>query len=240
MLKNSPPLAIFDIDGTIFRSSLTTELLESLIEEGVFPPFARNVYVREYQKWLDRKGTHEEYTRSVVRAYNSYLKGVRHAVMLHVAKKVAAFHRDRVHRFTRDLVRDLKKKGYYLIAISHSSTIIVEEFCRHLKFDKIFGRIQEVDRNGVYTGKYVDNDLIQDKAKLIQQHVAKHGFSLRRSVGVGDTESDISFLRLVETPICFNPNMNLYRYAKRRGWEVVVERKDVVYTISARPHYTVR
>jgi len=30
-------LAIFDIDGTIFRSSLTIELLESLIEEGVFP-----------------------------------------------------------------------------------------------------------------------------------------------------------------------------------------------------------
>ncbi|OGL79258.1 hypothetical protein A3J43_01580 [Candidatus Uhrbacteria bacterium RIFCSPHIGHO2_12_FULL_54_23] len=30
-------LAIFDLDGTIFMSSLTIELLEALIEEDVFP-----------------------------------------------------------------------------------------------------------------------------------------------------------------------------------------------------------
>ena len=31
------PLACFDIDGTIFRSSLLIELVEQLIKEGVFP-----------------------------------------------------------------------------------------------------------------------------------------------------------------------------------------------------------
>jgi phosphoserine phosphatase len=50
-------------------------------------------------------------------------------------------------------------------------------------------------------------------------------------VGVGDTESDISFLELVEKPICFNPNKRLYTYAKRNDWKVVVERKDVIYEL---------
>ncbi|GAI32477.1 unnamed protein product, partial [marine sediment metagenome] len=36
-------------------------------------------------------------------------------------------------------------------------------------------------------------------------------------VGVGDTESDIAFLKMVEKPICFNPNKKLYQYAKRVG-----------------------
>ena len=36
---------------------------------------------------------------------------------------------------------------------------------------------------------------------------------------------------MVAQPICFNPNMNLYRYAKRYEWKVVVERKDVVYEL---------
>ena len=53
--------------------------------------------------------------------------------------------------------------------------------------------------------------------------------SFKGSIGVGDTESDVAFLKLVERPICFNPNKKLYDYAKRKGWEVVVERKDMIY-----------
>ncbi|MFH1246519.1 MAG: hypothetical protein V1489_01955, partial [Candidatus Liptonbacteria bacterium] len=52
--------------------------------------------------------------------------------------------------------------------------------------------------------------------------------------GVGDTESDVSFLKMVERPICFNPNKELYAKAKKRGWRVVVERKDVVYEFAPR------
>src|SRR5258708_31586089 len=38
-----------------------------------------------------------------------------------------------------------------------------------------------------------------------------------RSLGVGDTESDVPFLEMVASPICFNPNKRLYRHAKRRS-----------------------
>lgn len=48
---------------------------------------------------------------------------------------------------------------------------------------------------------------------------------------MGDSEGDISFLKMVERPICFNPNRKLYEYAKKRGWEVIVERKDVIYKL---------
>jgi len=34
---------------------------------------------------------------------------------------------------------------------------------------------------------------------------------------------------MVDKPIAFNPNSKLYRYAKRAGWKIVVERKDVIY-----------
>ena len=57
----------------------------------------------------------------------------------------------------------------------------------------------------------------------------KENLTLAGSIGVGDSESDIAFLKLVERPICFNPNNKLYKYAKSHKWEVVVERKDVVY-----------
>jgi len=39
---------------------------------------------------------------------------------------------------------------------------------------------------------------------------------------------------MVKRLICFRPNKALYIYAKKVGWEIVVERKDVVYKIEDR------
>ena len=74
-------------------------------------------------------------------------------------------------------------------------------------------------------------DLIIDKAKVLKRAIEKEKLTLGGSVGVGDTESDIAFLKMVENPICFNPNKKLYQYAKRAGWKVIVERKDVIYCL---------
>ena len=81
----------------------------------------------------------------------------------------------------------------------------------------------------ILIGQTVDEHLILNKAGILQRAVEKEGLTLAHSIGVGDTESDVAFLKLVERPICFNPNKKLYDYAKRKGWEVVVERKDMIY-----------
>ena len=72
---------------------------------------------------------------------------------------------------------------------------------------------------------------VHDKASILKRAMEKENLMLEHSIGVGDTESDIAFLEMVAQPICFNPNKKLYRYAKRMGWKVVVERKDVVYEL---------
>jgi phosphoserine phosphatase len=68
-----------------------------------------------------------------------------------------------------------------------------------------------------------------NKSAILKRAVEKEKLTLEGSYGVGDTESDVSMLELVETAIAFNPNRLLYRHAKKMGWEVVVERKDVIY-----------
>ncbi|MDP1719050.1 MAG: HAD-IB family hydrolase, partial [bacterium] len=70
---------------------------------------------------------------------------------------------------------------------------------------------------------------ILDKAKILQRAVEKNGLTLKGSIGVGDTASDIAFLSLVDKPICFNPNKKLYDHAKKKKWIIAVERKDVIY-----------
>lgn len=224
-------VAIFDIDGTIFRSSLLIELTEALIEEGIFPKRARRIYEIHFNRWLNRKGPYEMYIDSVVVAFMGHMKGVRYKDFERIAKKVTKLHEHRVYRYTRDLIKELKAKHYYLLAISNSPLGILKSFCASLGFNKVYGRLYEVDARGRFTGKILFNELISDKAKILERAIAKEGLSLTDSVGVGDTESDIAFLRFVDTPICFNPNQKLYTHARRAGWSIVVERKDVIYEI---------
>ena len=229
--RKKQKVAVFDIYGTLFRSSLLIEVVDALIQEGIFPMTAQQEYDRAFQAWLDRKGSYGDYIIDVVKVFSKYLKGVSYAEFLRIAERTALIHQNRLYRFTRDLVRDLKKKDYYLLAISQSPKTILDGFCKELGFDKVYGTIYESDANEVMTGKTLFTDLMADKGKVLLRAVEKENLTLTGSVGVGDSETDIPFLKMVNRPICFNPNQKLYTHAKRVGWKVVVERKDVIYTI---------
>ncbi len=224
-------VAIFDIDGTIFRSSLLIELTDALIQEGIFPKSAGKAYAKSYKNWLDRKDIYDKYVYGVVDAFEGNIKGVKLKDFLRMGKLTTEFHQNRMYRYTRDLVKSLRKKGYFMLAISNSPKVMVNEFCKNLGFDKVYGRIYEVDKKGRLTGRTLEPEIVADKAKVLKRAIGKENLTLKNSIGVGDSEADIRFLRLVENPICFNPNSKLYRHAKRAGWKIVIERKDVVYTL---------
>lgn len=224
-------VAIFDVDGTIFRSSLIVEVVEGLIDSGVFPKEAQRTYIKQQKAWKDRKGSYEDYIDKVVASFMKHIKGVHYKDFMDVAENVIDREKYKVYRYTRDLVSELKKKGYYLLAISQSPKGIVDKFCKTLGFDKVYGRFYETGPMDSFTGKIIDEHLIGNKANIVWRAVEKENLTLKNSVGVGDTEGDISMLELVDRPICFNPNALLYKWARKSGAEVVVERKDVVYKI---------
>jgi len=225
------PCVIFDVDGTIFRSSLLIQVVNRLIEKGIFPTETRLVYEREYERWLNREGNYDEYIGAVVEAFVKHLKGVHYSALADAAEEVVDEQWKRVYRYTRDLLKDLKKRGYFLLAVSHSPKTVLDKFCPRLGFDKTYGMIYEIGPQECFTGNIVEEHLILNKSAIVRRAVEKEDLTLVHSIGVGDTESDIPFLDMVSKPICFNPNAKLYRYAKLKKWNVVVERKDVVYEL---------
>jgi HAD superfamily hydrolase (TIGR01490 family) len=225
------PVAVFDIDGTIFRSSLVIELVERLITRGVFPEDARKLYAKSREDWRRREGEYAKYVKKVVEVFAKYAKGVSYGDVADVAGEIIEEQNGHVYRYTRDLVKDLKKKGYFLLAVSHSPKFIVDGFGYELGFDKTYGTFYETGASNRFTGSIEDEDVIMNKSAVLTRAVKKEGLTLEGSVGVGDTESDIPMLEMVERAIAFNPNKKLYEHAKKRLWDVVVERKDVIYEL---------
>ncbi len=224
-------VAIFDIDGTIFRSSLLIEVTDALIAEGLFPAKIKNVYAKSYQAWHNRQDSYDKYIGDVVKAFDANLKKINKKDFEKVAKKVVAQQKDKTYRYTRDLVKTLKKKGYFLLAISHSPRELVYQFAKNLGFNKVYGRVHETNLKGNFTGKTLYLEEINNKATILKRAVVAETLTLKNSVAVGDSEGDIPMLSLVDNPIAFNPNSKLYLVAKKKGWKIVVERKDVIYVL---------
>lgn len=230
-MHEGKPVAVFDFDGTIFRSSLLIELVDELVARGIFPPETLHIYSEAKENWMNRNGDYEVYMKKMVEAFKKNVKGIPYADIADVAGEIIEGKKLRTYRYTRDLIQELKKKGYYLLGISASPKFIVDGFGYELGFDKTYGTFYETGASNRFTGEVMDEHLITNKSAILKRALEKEHLALAGSYGVGDTESDISMLDLVETAIAFNPNRVLYRHAKQKGWKVVVERKDVIYEI---------
>jgi HAD superfamily phosphoserine phosphatase-like hydrolase len=225
-------VAIFDIDGTIFRKNLHFELINELVWLKVFPQRVRKTLVDIYANWLNHQGTYEEYRRTLVDLYAEHIAGCSPEDVKKASGIVIPFHERRTYIFAEQLIERLRRENYYLAAISGSPVEIVEEYNRrYLHFDKVLGSVYEVGENGKYTGQAIFEPT-KNKGLAAKQLVFENHLTLEGSYGIGDTESDQSLLELVEFPIAFNPNQNLKEIAQKKGWRIVVEKKDVVYEIA--------
>ena len=224
--RGSMPIAIFDIDGTIFRSSLVIELLRELVKSQIFPESALGAIKKSERLWLNRQGGYDPYIWEVVKNYRKHIVGKRRRDIVAAGKRVIRAQKLRTYRFTRELLRKLRGK-YFMIAISGSPLEVVREYNKFLKFDKIYGTELGVDEKERYTGTVL-HEPPRYKKENLTRYAKSHVLSFAGSIGVGDTESDVGIFELVEKPIAFNPNAALAKIAKKRNWTTVIERKDLI------------
>jgi HAD superfamily hydrolase (TIGR01490 family) len=231
-------IAIFDIDGTIFRSSLIIELFNELVRRGVYATSASREVERNYSAWVNRKGHYNDYVMKLTRIFYEHVGGCAVTTIEPAVKAVIARQKDRVHRYPRQLIRELRAEGCLIMAISNSPAPMVQRFARMLKFDVAIGHTLEIE-NGVYTGRSIIDGEVQpgmawmDKVRILRRYIADTGLNVdfKHSVMIGDSEGDLPLLSIVGHPIAFNPSLPLAKIARRKGWRIVVERKDVVYDI---------
>lgn len=225
-------IAVFDIDGTIFRSSLLVELVNELVRKKVFPKSAEREIERDYHAWLNRVGNYDTYINKVAEIYYKAIVGCRRKDVVKAGKEVMSRQKQRVYRFSRDLAKDLKKKGYYLIAISGSPVFMVKNFAKNMGFDVAVGTTLQT-KKGFFTNRFTERDCYNKKDKLLKRIAGKLSAipDWKNSVAVGDSATDISMLKMVGKPIAFNPDGILMKCAKKKKWKIAVERKNVVYHI---------
>lgn len=172
--------------------------------------------------------TFKNYEREIITAYEQALAKLTVEELLESVDEVFEEYKDQVYIYSRDLIKKLKKAGYLLFAISGSQSEIVERIAGYYDFDAFVGTVYE-HKNNQFTGGKTFH--AQHKDRVLKKLVKQFGATSKSSFGVGDTASDIAMLELVEQPIAFNPDRDMFKHAKERGWRMVVERKNMVYEL---------
>jgi HAD superfamily hydrolase (TIGR01490 family) len=222
--------AAFDIDGTLFRSGLYREVAFELMKMGVLPNDVLEETTAKNREWRHR--THgnafEEFELLLVNKMDSLLPQIKVRDYDTAVKKVIEKRAENVYVYTRDLIKDLKSNGYFLVAISGSQIELVEPFAKLYGFDAWVG--QEWERGEeFFTGKIVKTHTKKDA--ILERLASTHNLTYTDSYAVGDSNGDTGMLSVVDNPIAFNPTYELYEQAVQNGWTIAVERKNVMYTL---------
>lgn len=223
-------IAIFDIDGTIYRSSLLFRTFDILIARKMFK---RKVYwqaLKIRNSYFNRKTDYLKYATKLVELIKENICGINQKEVLKVSRELVRSQKSIYFKYTRNLIKHLRKE-YILIGLSGSLTENLIELNKYLKFDYVFGTEFEVGKNNHYTGTIL-SEPAKDKDNFIKEFIENNKLSLDNSIAIGDTMNDYNVLKMVQEPIVFNPDADLYRYAKKNKWKIVVERKNVVYEIN--------
>ena len=93
-------LAIFDIDGTIFRKNLHFELINELAWLGTFPKEVRRKLTEVYSSWLEHEGTYEDYRTALVGLYGEHIRGVTEDKVREASRILIPFHMKRTYIFS--------------------------------------------------------------------------------------------------------------------------------------------
>ncbi|MDO5619555.1 MAG: HAD-IB family phosphatase [Kocuria sp.] len=211
-------LAIFDLEGTVLDSTVVGQYFA--VQRRVLPAAKRPAdlldAIRTTPTYLKaERRDRGEFVRSFMRRYDG----------LEAAKIRAAVD----GKLGEDMLKGLKPgalarieehraAGHRTVLVTGSLDLLVSPVAE--LFDEVIAGSM-VERDGVLTGYLSTPPLVDEaRAQWLKKYAEDNGYDLTRAFGYGDSVADSSWLGLVGHPYAVNPDIPLYRLAKRSHWPI--------------------
>ena len=208
--------AFFDIDGTISREGLISEMFKKMIKyELIDNSKWYNEVEPAFTKWDKRVGDYDIYLQKMVDIYTETVKNTNSFLIAHIARKVIEQKGERVYTYSRERIQWHKAQGHIVIAISGSPVELVREVSKKYDMDDFRGTVYRIGKDGVYNGEIIPMWDSESKRKAIFEMTEKYNIDLSASYAYGDTNGDFSMLKLVGNPFVINPTRELIAHIQK-------------------------
>lgn len=236
--------AFFDIDGTLFRSSLQIKHFKRLVKYEIIDESVWRDHIKPlYEKYDKRFGEYDQYLLALANIYMEKLVGINHHYIDYIAKQVVDANADVVYKYTRSRIQFHKNSGHAIFFISGSPSFLVRLMAEKYGATEYRGTEYEIDEKGSFTGKVKPMWDSANKRDAVMSLVKKHEVYEELSYAYGDTSGDLSMLRLMGHSVAVNPTHELLTTIRedstlKEKVDVIVERKDVVYKVNGDVDFT--
>lgn len=230
--------AFFDIDGTLYRDSLMIEHFKKLIKYEVIDPALWHSHVKHtYKEWQERVGEYEDYMEELAEIYVDSLRGLKKEEIQFISQQVINLKGDQVYTYTRHQIEWHKKQGHKVFFISGSPEHLVARMAHKYGVEDYKGTEYLLNPDGTFTGEVIPNWDADSKNRVIHAFVDQYGIALDHSYAYGDTNGDLSMMRLVGHPVAINPTRELLDHINAdktlaEKSKIIVERKDIIYNLT--------
>jgi HAD superfamily hydrolase (TIGR01490 family) len=213
--------AFFDVDNTLMRGASLYHFARGLAARKLFGPkdLAR---ITLGQVAFRLKGVENaDHIAAVREAALAFVAG--HQVDDIVALGEEIYDEtmaDRIWEGTRELTQQHLQAGQRVWLVTATPVELADILARRLGLTGALGTVAET-ADGVYTGRLVGGLLHGGaKAAAITTLASREGLDLARCSAYSDSANDMPMLELVGHPSAVNPDSDLLRTARERGWPV--------------------
>jgi len=124
------------------------------------------------------------------------------------------------------LIQQHQTRGHDVVIVSASGTEVVEPIGELLGADHVIATRMNVEE-GRYTGEIAFYAYAEQKAAAVRELAELRGYDLAECYAYSDSVTDLAMLAEVGHPYAVNPDKELRREAKERGWPVLTFSRPV-------------
>ena len=212
-------LVLFDLDNTLLSGDTDVEWLEFLIEQGVLPRSAQQENLEMDRRYRAGEADALEYVRFYLRFYPPHemtrLLDLRNRF---IPGRIAP----RMLPAARELVG--RQKNHLVAIITATNRFLTEPIAEAFGIEHLIATEPQI-LNGRFTGDIVGAPCMRDgKIDHLERWLAARGKQLQdfpESWFYSDSINDLPLLSRVTHPVAVDPDANLARIARERGWRTL-------------------
>lgn len=212
--------AFFDLDKTVIARASIVAFGRPLYREGLI---SRTTLVRGlYMQFVYlRLGASEHQLARIKELVLLLTKGWEQARVDQIVREaLEAIMGPIVYREAQDLIDHHRAAGRRVLIVSATPEGVVVPLGRYLGVDDVIASRPRIDAGGRYTGELDFHAYGPYKAEAIRALADREGIDLSASFAYSDSYTDVPMLEAVGHPVAVNPDRQLLRLARQRGWEV--------------------
>ncbi len=209
-------LAIFDYDNTLSSGFAVPDVCIMMERKG----FGNEGFTKDWNKLLsDYEEGRVEYNDMVLKSeelIRAFLDGFAvHEFMRFVREQYKPL--EYIYPWVPDLFHRLRKEGWMIAVISGALTEYLEVAQDLIDFDFFWG--SEIEKDGSVFGNRLKVIMNHEQKATVVRRLRK---SVKHMIGMGDSEGDLQFLKLVDTAFMYNPKDKFAKSLKKQHPKIVI------------------